>query len=582
MEKVTIKINGKEYQVEAGQTILNAARSVGIVIPTLCYLKKINAIGSCRVCVVEVKGARSLVTACVYPITDGMEITTNSPAVLKSRKMTLELILSNHKRKCLSCVRSGNCELQTLSNEYGLEEVRFGIDEDDEKFPIEESNGIIIRDNNKCILCRRCVAACREQQAVSVIGANNRGYNTSIGCAFEKGLANVPCVSCGQCIINCPTGALTERDDVKKVLAAINDETKHVVVGVAPSIRVHMGEFYGYPMGTNVEGKVVAALHRMGFDGVFDVDTAADFTIMEEGTEFLSRIKNNGPLPLITSCSPGWINYCEKFYPEFIKNLSSCKSPQGMFGALMKTYYAEKTGIDPKDIVVVSIMPCTAKKDEADRPQNQASGYPDIDIAITSREFARLINLMGIKFNELPEEDFDEAFGIGSGAGHIFGATGGVMEAALRTVSEVVTGKPLEKPEFNEVRGTADIKEATYTIGDKTVNVAVASGLANAKKLLDSIKDGSKKYDFVEIMACPGGCVNGGGQPINPSGVVNFVEVRKTRAEGLYSEDAKTTIRKSHENPVVKKVYNDYLKEPGSHKAHEILHTKYKQQEKYR
>ncbi|MBC8536147.1 NADH-dependent [FeFe] hydrogenase, group A6 [Feifania hominis] len=579
METVKIKINGREYDVPQGSTILEAAHSVGIDIPTLCYMKKINAIGSCRICVVEVKGAKSLVTACVYPVNEGMEVYTNSLKVQKARRMTLELILSNHKRECLTCVRNQNCELQTLSREYGLEEVRFSGDND--RYEIEDSTGVIVRDNNKCILCRRCVAACKFNQAVAVIGPNQRGFNTHIACAFEGDLAEVPCVSCGQCIASCPTGALTEKDDTDKVWAALADPTKHVVVGVAPSIRVHMGEFYGMPIGTNVEGKIAAALKRMGFDGVFDVDTAADLTIMEEGTEFLERLNNGGKLPLITSCSPGWIKFAEYYYPEFLENISSCKSPQGMFGAVMKSYYAEKMGLDPKDIYVVSIMPCTAKKFEINRDDQDAYGEQGIDVSITSREFARMIDRAGLRFADLPDEEFDPCFGVASGAGHIFGATGGVMEAALRTLAEVVDGKPLEKLDFHDVRGTEGIKEATYVLGGKEVNVCVASGLANCREVLESVKKGEKNYHFIEFMACPGGCVNGGGQPIQPSRVTNFLDLRAERAKGLYGEDAGMKLRKSHENPVIKELYDTYFEKPGSHKAHELLHTSYVARQKY-
>ncbi len=582
MDTVNVKINGVEYQVPAGSTILSAARYAGITIPTLCYMKDINAIGACRICMVEAKeGPRpaKLVAACVYPVSPDMEITTNSEKVMKSRKMTIELMLSNHNMQCLTCNRNQNCELQTLAKNYGVETVRF--ENDSSKAPIDDSTGVFIRDNSKCVLCRRCVATCKHNQAVAVISATQRGSDTAIKCAFEKELGSAPCVSCGQCIVACPTGALHEKDETSKVIAALNNPQKHVVVGVAPAVRAQMGEFFGMPIGTNTEGKIATALHAMGFDGVFDVDTAADITIMEEGTEFIDRLQNNGALPLITSCSPGWIKFAEYYYPEFIRNLSSCKSPQGMFGSLMKTYYAEKMNLNPEDIFVVSIMPCTAKKFESGREDLRVNGLDPIDVSLTSREFASLINRMGIRFNELADGEFDPIFGIASGAGHIFGVTGGVMEAALRTVSEVLNNKPLEKLEFEAVRGFEDIKEATLDIAGKEVRVAVTSGLSNARKLLDMVKSGEKNYHFIEVMACPGGCINGGGQPIQPSSVTNFEDIREKRAAALYNEDAAMTLRKSHENPVVKEIYDTYLEKPGSHKAHEILHTTYKARNKY-
>ena len=581
MDMVNIKINGVDYSVPKGYTILQAAKHVGIDIPTLCYLKDINEIGACRICVVEVKGARTLVASCVYPVNEGMEIVTNSPAVIKSRKTTLELILSTHNKKCLSCVRSGSCEFQKLCNEYGIEDEHVY---DGEMSDSSYDNTAIhmIRDNSKCILCRRCVAACSKVQAVSVIGANERGFKTHIGCAFESDLSEIACVNCGQCIAVCPTGALRERDDTDKVIDAINDPAKHVIVQTAPAVRVGLGEEFGYPMGSIVTGQLVTALRMLGFDKVFDTNFTADLTIMEEGTEFLERFKSGKNLPLITSCSPGWVKFAEHNFPEFIPNISSCKSPQGMFGSVAKTYYAEKMGIDPKDIFVVSIMPCTAKKFEATRTENTAvEGLPDIDVSLTVRELARMIRKAGIDFRAIPESEYDAPFGLGSGAGTIFGATGGVMEAALRTVAEIVTGKPLEKLEFNDVRGVEGIKEASYDLNGTTVRVAVASGLANAKALLNMVKNGEKQYDFIEIMACPGGCVNGGGQPIVPAVVRNFNDIRAIRAAGLYKDDAQLPVRKSHENPDVKRVYEEYFEKPGSHKAHEILHTSYIAREKY-
>ncbi len=574
MADVNLKINGLPVTVPAGTTILDAANSVGIKIPTLCFLKDINAIGACRICVVEVKGARSLVASCVYPVNEGMEVFTNTPAVIKSRKMTLELILSTHDKKCLSCTRSQNCELQALCKEYGVENENTFAGEKPEYEP-ETTNAYLVRDNNKCILCRRCVAVCRSNQGVGVIGANERGFITNIGCAFDMDLKDSPCIACGQCVVVCPTGALHEKDDTQKVWEALADTSKHVVVAPAPAIRATLGEEFGMPIGTNVEGKMVAAMHRLGFNSVVDVDVAADITIMEEGTEFIHRLNGEGPLPLITSCSPGWVKYCEHYYPEFIPNLSSAKSPQGMYGALMKSYYAEKMGIDPKDIVVVSVMPCTAKKFERSREQNKVDGLDDIDISITTRELAKMIKLAGLRFTELPDEEFDPIFGDATGAGHIFGATGGVMEAALRTVVEILEGKQLDKLEFCAVRGTDGIKEAAYTVAGKEVKVAVVSGTANAAKVLDAVKSGEAKYDFIEVMACPGGCVNGGGQPIHDAYTRAHVDLKALRAKALYDLDASEGVRKSHESPVVKKIYEEYLGEPGSHKAHKLLHTTY-------
>ncbi|MEG2594867.1 MAG: NADH-dependent [FeFe] hydrogenase, group A6 [Ruthenibacterium sp.] len=580
METVHIKINGLPYEVAAGSTILEACHSVGVEIPTLCYLKEINAIGACRICVVEVKGARTLVTACVYPVNEGMEVVTNSEKVESARRTNLELILSTHDQQCLSCVRSTDCELQKLCREYGVNGMRFmGARE---RYTIDASAPHMVRDNNKCILCRRCVAACQANQIVGVIGAQERGFQTHIGCAFEAPLGDSPCVSCGQCITVCPTGALTEKDDTDKVWAALRDETKHVVIQSAPSVRATIGECFGMPIGTNAEGKMVAAMRRLGFDGVFDTDTAADFTIMEEATEFVHRATTGGKLPMITSCSPGWVKFCETYYPDFVPNLSTCKSPQGMFGALTKTYYAEKLGLDPKDIVCVSVMPCTAKKFEIGRTDMSAAGngIPDVDISITTRELSRMIERAGIQFTELPDEKFDPALGESTGAAVIFGATGGVMEAALRTAVELVSGKPLEKVEFTEVRGTKGIKEATYTVGDLTLNVCVASGLANCDAVLKSVQSGEKNYQFIEFMACPGGCVNGGGQPTQPASVRNFTDLKALRASALYGQDDNMPVRKSHENPLLKKIYADYLGEPGGEKAHHILHTSYAKREK--
>ena len=575
MEKMlNIKINGMECTVPYGTTILEAARGLGIEIPTLCYLKEINEIGACRFCVVEVVGARSLVAACVFPIErDGTEIFTNSERVRKARKTTLQLILSTHERKCLSCVRSGNCELQKLCKEYGVDD-EGKFDGDKPVYELDYSAAHMVRDNNKCILCRRCVAAC-DNQGISVIGANARGIDTHIGSAFELPLGSTSCISCGQCIVNCPVGAIYEKDDTAKVFAAINDPTKHVVVQTAPAIRATLGECFGMPIGTDVTGKMFAALRRLGFDKVFDTNFAADLTIMEEATELLGRIKNGGVLPMITSCSPGWIKYCEHYYPTELDHLSSCKSPMQMQGAITKTYYAEKMGIDPKDIVSVAIMPCTAKKFECGRDDEAASGYADIDYALTTRELGRMIETAGINFNLLPEESCDSPLGQGTGAAVIFGTTGGVMEAALRTAAEVVTGKPLDNPEFTDVRGMEGVKEASYDLDGTTIKVAIASGTKNAKILMDKVKDGTADYTFIEIMGCPGGCINGGGQPVQSATVRNFTDLKGLRAAALYENDKNRPHRKSHENEDVKTVYAEFLGEPNSHKAHELLHTSY-------
>ena len=581
MENVHVKINGIEVEVPANYTILQAAHEAGIRIPTLCYLKDINAIAACRICLVEATGVRGLAAACVQQDADGMEVKTNTPELRKSRKTTLELMLSNHRMDCLSCVRSDDCELRRLAHEYGVDQYKYVGNEELPKAEEAAAGAVdsprILRDNSKCILCRRCIAVCQKNQHVAVIGANDRGFETHVASAFDMPLTETPCVNCGQCVAVCPTGALRERDDTDKVWEALQDPTKTVVIAPAPSVRAQIGECFEYPIGTNVEGKLVAAMRRLGFDKVFDVDTAADLTIMEEGTELLDRLKNGGALPLLTSCSPGWIKFCEEYYPDMIPNISSCKSPQGMYGAMMKTYYAEKNGIDPKDLFVVSVMPCTAKKFEIGRDDMSAAGegIPDIDVSLTTRELAAMIKRAGIRFRDLPDEAFDPAFGIASGAGHIFGVTGGVMEAALRTVAEIVTGKPLENVEFHEVRGLKDIREAEYDLAGTKVRVAVTSGLENAKKLLDMVKSGEKQYHFIEVMACPGGCVNGGGQPHQSGDVRNFTDLRAERAKALYSEDAGMSLRKSHENPVIKELYESYLGKPGSHKAHEILHTSY-------
>ncbi|MBR2086074.1 MAG: [Oscillospiraceae bacterium] len=557
-DMINVKINGIAVSVPKGTTVLEAAHTAGVEIPTFCYMKEINEIGACRICMVEINEGRGfrMVAACVYPLNyDNSEVRTNSPKVLDSRRKTLELILSTHDKKCLSCVRSGNCELQALCNEMGIEDENV-YEGEKPHYEIDDSAVHMYRDNNKCMLCRRCTAVCSKWQGVGVIGANERGFKTNIGSAFEMGLGSTSCVSCGQCIAVCPVGALSEKDFTDNVFAALADETKTVIVQTAPAVRAGLGEAFGYPIGTNVEGKMAAALRRLGFNKVFDTDWGADLTIMEEATEFVDRFTNGGVLPLMTSCSPGWIKYCEHYFPDLIPNLSSCKSPHQMQGAVIKTYYAEKMGLDPKNIVVVSIMPCTAKKFECQRDDQAAAGVPDVDYVLTTRELARMIKRAGLNFNALPDEDFDNPLGLSSGAGDIFGATGGVMEAALRTAYCWLSGNNEEVVEFHEVRGTDGIKRSTVNINCTEIRVAVASGLANARELLTRVKNGEEKVDFIEIMACPGGCVNGGGQPIQPAGVRLFTDLRAERAKALYSEDAAKTLRLSHLNKDVQTLYN--------------------------
>lgn len=581
MDMLNVKINGISVSVEKGSTILDAARKAGVEIPTLCFMKEKNEIGACRICVVEANEGRGfrIVTACVYPVSEGMEVLTNTEKIQKARRTTLELILSTHEKKCLSCVRSTNCELQKLCRDYGVEESAFeGFKP---TYELDTSTPHLIRDNNKCVLCRRCVAACNEQY-VGVIGANNRGIDTAIGTPFEVSLSNVPCISCGQCTVVCPTGALVEKDDTDKIWTALADPDKHVVVQTAPSIRATLGECFGMPIGTNVEGKMVAALRRLGFDKVFDTDFAADLTIVEEANELVERIKNNGTLPMITSCSPGWVKFCEYYYPDMLEHLSTCKSPQQMAGAVIKTYYADKMGIDPKDIVSVSVMPCTAKKFEIGRDDQSAAGVPDVDIAITTRELSRMIMRAGINFAYLPDEDFDSPLGEDTGAAVIFGATGGVMEAALRTANDWLTGKDNTDIDFTAVRGTQGLKQATVNINGSDIKVAVASGAAAAKCVMDRMKNGNPDgWAFVEIMGCPGGCVNGGGQPIQPQYVRDTVDLKAVRAKALYDQDASMALRKSHESPVVKALYSEWYDGFGGHKAHHDLHTSYVPRKKY-
>ncbi|MBE5777147.1 MAG: 2Fe-2S iron-sulfur cluster binding domain-containing protein [Clostridiales bacterium] len=573
MAMLNVTIDGVKVSVPAGTTVLEAARQANIHIPTLCYLKDINEIGACRMCVVDV-GARALAAACVMPVSEGMVVKTNTPAVRQARKSVLELILSNHERKCLSCVRSHNCELQQLAKELGVEESHF--DGENIEYPLDVLSPSMVRDPNKCILCRRCVAACRNVQQIGAIGPVHRGFKTEIAPSFSKGILETNCIFCGQCINACPVGALKEKDDTQKVWDAIADPDKIVVVQPAPAVRVALGEEFGMPIGTRVTGKMTQALKRLGFDKIFDTDFAADLTIMEEATELLDRIKNNGPLPMFTSCSPGWIKYCEHNFPELLPNLSTCKSPMQMEGAMIKTYWAEKAGVDPSKIVSVAVMPCTSKKFEAQRPEMELGGLRTVDISITTRELARMIKSAGIQFTELPDEEvFDELVAESTGAAPIFGATGGVMEAALRTAADVLEGRSIENVEYKELRGIQGIKEAEVTLGGVNLKVAIANSTGAAKELIKRIKAGDASYAFVEVMACPGGCVNGGGQPIVNASTRMEVDPRVARAAGLYAEDEAKSIRKSHENPDIKKIYAEYLGNPGSEKAHHLLHTHY-------
>ena len=582
MNMISFKIDGVPVTVPAGTTILEAARQAGIRIPTLCYMKDVNEIGACRMCVVEA-GGRALQAACVYPVDslprnretgEYAEVKTNTPAIRRARKVNLELLLSNHDKKCLSCVRSTTCELQALCREYGVEdENRFAGAMTETK--VDNSSLSIVRNNAKCILCRRCEAVCEKVQHVGVIGPTMRGFKTQILPAWNMGLAETGCINCGQCINVCPTAALTEKDDTKEVFDALADPNKYVVVQTAPAVRAALGEEFGIPMGTSVTGKMAAALRRMGFDKVFDTDYAADLTIMEEANELVARVKEGGVLPMITSCSPGWIKFCETYYPEFIPNLSSCKSPHEMEGAVIKSYFAEKEGIDPHKIVVVSVMPCTAKKFECKRPEMGHDGMADVDIVITTRELDRMIKECGIRFEKLPDEDFDDMLGESTGAAVIFGVTGGVMEAALRTAYEVITGEKLQKLEFVDVRGFEGVKEASYNLNGLEVKVAVAHSTGAASKLLDAVKSGEKNYTFIEVMGCPGGCINGGGQPLVSPEKRLEIDVKALRAKALYDEDAAKPIRKSHELPAINKLYDEYFGKPNSHKAHELLHTHY-------
>jgi len=568
MKMISLMIDKQNVSVPEGSTILQAAGKIGVRIPTLCYLKDINVIGACRICMVQVQGARTMMAACVTPVTEGMVVRTNTPEVIAARRVVLELILSDHPMECLTCVRNQNCELQRLAEEFNIKEIRF--DGARTEYGIDDSSPAIQRDPRKCILCRRCISVCSEVQGVKALTTGHRGFNTLIAPAFNERLANVECVQCGQCSLVCPTGAIHEVDDTEKVWAALADPKKHVVVQTAPATRVQVGETMGADPGSIVTGQMVAGLRRLGFDKVFDTDFTADLTILEEGNELLQRVQNGGALPMITSCSPGWIKFAEHFYPELLPHLSTCKSPQQMFGALAKTYYAQKAGIDPSDVFVVSVMPCTSKKFECLRPEMRSSGYQDVDVVLTSRELGRMFKQAGLSMENLTPEEYDAPLGISTGAGEIFGASGGVMEAALRTVYEVVTGQPLETIEFRECRGLDGVKEATVQVGALPVRVAITNGLGNARKVLEKIREGSSDHHFIEIMCCPGGCIGGGGSPIPTN-----KEIRLNRIDAVYREDERMALRKSHDNPAVAELYKEFLEKPLGHKSHQLLHTHY-------
>ncbi|MBQ0045511.1 MAG: [FeFe] hydrogenase, group A [Mycoplasma sp.] len=574
---INLTIDGIKVQVEEGSTILEAARANGITIPTLCYLKDLNPIGACRMCLVEATGARGLVAACVYPVAEGMEVITNSLKVINARKKNLELLMSNHRKDCSDCLKSHFCKLREYAETYRIDDHAF--DGEKHSHTPDMSSPCIIRDPSKCILCKKCIAVCEKQQDVGVIHANDRGFKTYIGCAFDEKMDKTACVGCGQCTLVCPTGALTEKTSYDEVFEKLNDPNYVVVCSPAPSVRVTLGEEFGLPIGTDVEGKMITALRRLGFKYIFDVDFAADLTIMEEGHEFLDRLNNGGKLPLITSCSPGWINYCTAYYPEFIPNLSTAKSPMQMQGAITKTYWAQKMGIDPKKIFTVHVMPCTAKKSEIQYGCDALKGMRDTDAVLTVRSLAKMIRAMGINFPKLHDGKFDDIIGESTGAGVIFGASGGVMEAALRTVADVVTGEDLKEIEYKKVRGIKSIKEATLNLKGKEVKVCAVSGLANARQVLEDVKSGKKQYHFIEIMCCPGGCVNGGGTPYVDYDKIDREDVIKLRSKALYKNDANKAIRKSHKNPSIIRIYKEFLEKPNSHKAHELLHRSYKKRE---